>query len=113
MGEFFSFLRCLMFCGTVFFLAMLVLLALPKSRLRSVGVEISRWVVAGFLLLMVPSPVDLIPDVIPGIGWLDDIGYLAGSVCAVRSALNLRRRRLELEEDEASQLPSRRSGGEV
>ncbi len=35
-----------------------------------------RWLLVTLSALYVLSPVDLIPDVIPIVGWLDDIGVL-------------------------------------
>ena len=100
MADFFSFLKIFVLCGTFFFVAMLVLLAMPQSRLRSVGMEMSKWAFVVGLLLMVPSPIDVLPDVIPGVGWLDDIGYILGAIVAAGSALKERERRQAFEEVE-------------
>lgn len=100
MGEFFSFLKVFVLCGTVFFITTTVLLALPQSKLRSVGLEMSKWALAFGLLLLVPSPVDVLPDVVPGVGWLDDLGYMVAAGFAAKSALGERRRRTILEEME-------------
>jgi len=100
MGEFFSFLKVFVMCGTLFFIATLVLLALPRSKLRSVGLEMSKWALALGLLILVPSPVDVIPDVVPGVGWLDDVGYLVAAGAAAKSAWGERKRRSMLEEME-------------
>jgi len=100
MADFFSFLKIFVLCGTFFFVAMLVLLAMPQSRLRSVGMEMSKWAFVVGLLLMVPSPIDVLPDVVPGVGWLDDIGYILGAIVAAGSALKERERRQAFEEVE-------------
>lgn len=86
MSDFFSFLKTFAVCGTVFFVTMLVLLALPKSQLRSIGLQMLKYGLAAGLVILVPSPVDLLPDVVPGICHLDDIGYLIGAYAAVKSA---------------------------
>ncbi len=104
MSDFFSFLKVFMICGTVFFLAMLVLLALPQSRLRSVGLEIGKWALCAGLLLLLPSPVDVLPDVVPVLGWADDIGYVLGAIAAARGALGERKKRALLEEIEMDEL---------
>lgn len=104
MAEFFSAMKVFMACGTLFFVTMLVLLALPQSRLRCVGLEMTKWAMAAGLLLLLPSPVDVIPDVLPGVGWLDDIGYLVAAVASARSALGERRKRLLYEEVELQEL---------
>ncbi len=103
MSEFFSFLKVFAICGTVFFVATTVLLSLPQSKLRSVGMEMSKWALVCGLLLMVPSPVDVLPDVVPGIGWLDDIGYILGAIGAAKGAMNERKRRTMWEEAEFEQ----------
>jgi uncharacterized membrane protein YkvA (DUF1232 family) len=44
-------------------------------------------VIVGILLLfLVLSPIDLLPDVIPVIGWLDDAGYIVGALAAFAEA---------------------------
>lgn len=106
MGEFFSFLKMVMICGTVFFITITVLLSLPQSKLRCVGLEISKWAMACGLVLLVPTTVDALPDVIPVAGWIDDIGYIAGAIGAAKSALGDRRKRISLEELEFEQLRS-------
>jgi len=37
-----------------------------------------KWVVVGILALYIISPIDLLPDFIPIVGWIDDI--IAGFV---------------------------------
>jgi len=110
MAEFFSFLKVFALCGTFFFVAMLVLLAMPQSRLRSVGMELAKWVMVAGLLLMVPSPIDVLPDVVPGVGWLDDIGYILGAICAANSAMEERKRRRAFEEIEFNEAIARKRG---
>lgn len=97
MSEFLSLLKVIFLCGTVFFIAMLVLLALPQSRLRSVGLECAKWLLTGGLLLLTISPLDVIPDVVPIIGWGDDIAYVIGAICTAKSALKERRERALME----------------
>lgn len=106
MSEFFAFLKIIVICGTVFFVVMTVLLAMPQSRLRSVGLEMSKWALACGLLVLLPSPVDIAPDGIPLIGWLDDAGYLLAAGCAIRGALKDRERRGMLEDLEFEQAVS-------
>lgn len=107
MAEFFSFLKVFMYCGTVFFVVMLVLLALPQSRLRCVGLELAKYATACGLVLLIGSPLDVLPDVIPGLGWCDDIGYLVGAIYAVKSGLGERKKRLLYEEIELKELQER------
>lgn len=110
MAEFFGFLKMFVMCSTAFFIATAVLLALPQSKLRSVGLEMSKWALALGLLVLVPSPVDVLPDVVPGIGWLDDIGYIVASIGAAKSALGERKRRTLLEEAEFEQTLAAKRG---
>jgi len=104
MSEFFSFLRMVVGCGTLLLLAMLILTALPQSKLRTVGLELTKYALAAGLFLLVPSPVDVVPDVVPGIGWLDDIGYLAAAIASVRSGLGERTKRKLYDEIELQNL---------
>ncbi|KAA0214960.1 MAG: DUF1232 domain-containing protein [Tepidisphaera sp.] len=107
MAEFFSFLKVFLICGTVLILAFMALLSLPQSKLRAVGLELAKYAMAAGLLLLIPSPVDLIPDVVPGIGWLDDVGYVVAAIASVRSALGERKKRLLYDELEVQELQDR------
>lgn len=106
MSEFFGFMRMLVGCGALLFIVTLMLLALPQSKLRCVGLEMTKWAMAIGLICLCPSPVDVIPDVIPG-GFLDDIGYLIGAGLSVRSALEERKKRKLYEEIELQELRQR------
>lgn len=98
MAEFVSLLKTVVICGTLFFMTFVVLLSLPKSRMRSVCLEMAKYVIAGGLVLLTISPVDVLPDVVPLVGWADDLGYIIGAVAAVRSGLHERKVRAELPE---------------
>lgn len=110
MSEFFSFLKVFVGCSTLLFLAMLILLALPQSKLRTVGLELVKYAVAAELVLLIPSPVDVVPDVVPGIGWLDDIGYIVAAIASLRSGLGERKKRLIYDEIEMAELRQRAKG---
>ena len=97
MSEFIGLVKVLAGCGTVLFIAMLVLLSLPQCRLRSVGVELMKWLTAAGLVFLTVSPIDVIPDVVPLLGWGDDLGYLLGAFTTARSAMSERRRRVEMD----------------
>lgn len=107
MPEFFCFLKVFVLCGAGIFIAMLVLLAMPQSRLRCVGLEMAKWTMAVGFLVLLPSPVDVIPDVLPVVGWADDVGYLLASVGAVKSALGERKKRRLYEEIELKELQAK------
>lgn len=88
MSDFFEFLKLLALCATAFVVVFLVLLSLPQSRLRSVALEVSKYVIAAACAVLFVSPIDFLP-LIP----IDDIGYLAGGLAAVASARGERQRR--------------------
>jgi hypothetical protein len=72
----------------------LVLLAIPQTRFKSRLTEFLAWF--GFLGAsgLVVSPVDLIPDILPVIGWTDDLGYALLALVCGYIGWNQRRRRL-------------------
>ncbi len=68
----------------------LILLALPQSRLRYYVLRILAVVfftVAALFALYIISPADLVPDVIPVLGQIDDVGALVGLIMTVISAV--------------------------
>ena len=77
MDAFFSFLKVATLGIFALIALVLVLLAIPQTRLKSTLTELLAW--CGFLGAsgLVVSPVDLIPDVLPVIGWTDDLAALA------------------------------------
>lgn len=93
MSSFFGTMQVMVVCLTIIFLACAILLALPKSKLRSCVGEALKYVAALILLVLVVSPVDVLPDVIPLLGWSDDLGYIAAAVAAVYSARKEREQR--------------------
>lgn len=109
MAEFFSFMKVFVVCGTMFFVATLVLMAMPQSKLRSAGVEMLKWAMVGGFLLLCASPLDFLPDPI----YLDDIGYLIGAICSAKGALNERKRRKAFEDIEFEQTLAAKRGQSV
>ena len=94
MDAFFSFLKVATLGIFALIALVLVLLAIPQTRLKSTLTELLAWF--GFLGAsgLVVSPVDLIPDVLPVIGWADDLGYALLALVCGYIGWNLRRRRL-------------------
>src|SRR5262249_10080444 len=80
--AFFSFLKVATIGIFALIALVLVLLAIPQTRFKSTLTEFLAWF--GFLGAsgLVVSPVDLIPDILPVIGWTGDLGYaLLALVC--------------------------------
>lgn len=83
----------LVICASIISVTFMVLLALPQSKLRSICIEIFQYFLAAGLVLLVLSPIDPIPDLIFPVGFLDDIGYIAGAFAAIRAAQKQRQER--------------------
>jgi uncharacterized membrane protein YkvA (DUF1232 family) len=86
-----------MFCVTLVVVTFIVLSSFPESRLKSAALELGKWMVVLFCLALILSPIDIVPDVIPVVGWGDDIGYLVGAVAAAKSAWDERNKRKLIE----------------
>jgi uncharacterized membrane protein YkvA (DUF1232 family) len=106
MTDLFAFLRIAVIAGCALFVVGLVLLALPQSKLRTVATETMKYVAAVFLVLLAISPIDILPDVIPVLGWADDVGYLGGAWLAVVSALGDRKQRRFMQECDNARMAS-------
>lgn len=107
MTEFIGLLKLVVGCSSLLFLATLVLLALPQSRLRATGLEMVKWALVAGLVLLIFSPLDLLPG-LP----IDDVFYLIGVILTGKSALNSRDTRLLYDEAERAELRRRAEGGQ-
>jgi uncharacterized membrane protein YkvA (DUF1232 family) len=85
-----SIIHTFMICGTLLILAFLVLLSMPKSQLRFFLLEILGWSGTALAGLYILSPIDVIPDFIPVVGWIDDVGALIGGIASFLAALSAR-----------------------
>jgi uncharacterized membrane protein YkvA (DUF1232 family) len=85
-------------CGTVLMLALMILLSMPKSMMRSVLMEVLGWVGAVLAGIYVVSPIDAIPDFIPVVGWFDDGGALIAGIASGVMAMIGRSDRKKLQE---------------
>lgn len=79
-------LRLLIQWGGILTLAFLVLLALPKSRLRDFLFPFAAW---GFALVCgayVVSPIDLMPEAALGpFGFVDDLGAIIAGIASAKA----------------------------
>jgi len=99
MGEFWGFLKILIGFTCVSFTLMvitfLVVSALPASKFRGLFFGVFSkfmWAVVVLMIIYIVSPVDLIPDVIPVVGQVDDSAaaikaVLAGIAAIISAAL--------------------------
>lgn len=94
-GGFLGLMKLGAVSATVLILAAMVLLSLPKSRLRAVVLKLAGYGIALFSAIYVVSPIDGIPDVIPVVGWIDDAGAIVGGIGGLLVA---RKAKHELEE---------------
>jgi uncharacterized membrane protein YkvA (DUF1232 family) len=86
MRDFFATVQLMLFLAAISFVAFMGLLSLPQSRLRSVLMEMAKYGLALLFALLIVSPIDAVPDLIPLLGWGDDVGYLLGAISAFASA---------------------------
>ena len=94
LDAFFSFLTVVTIGIFALIALVLVLLAIPQTRFKSTVTEFLAW--CGFVGAsgLVLSPLDLIPDVIPVIGWADDAGYVLLALACAYIGWKQRHRRL-------------------
>lgn len=77
----------------------IILLSLPKSRLRSFVIEMLGWFGVAGSAVSVVSPIDFLPDMIPLVGQIDDIGMIIIGTCSAIMAYSMRRERAQLERE--------------
>lgn len=104
MKTLFTLLTIIAVSGALLIAFVLRLFATPNSTLHSILSEFLCWLGSAILFLLVASPIDFIPDFIPGLGQVDDLIYFIGAIFAGRSAWKQRAER------PAQQTPQYRGG---
>ena len=86
MGEFFHMISTFIWAATLFGVASVVALSLPKSRLRTVLSEFLGYAFMGLCAIYCISPIDLFPEAIAGpFGYIDDLGAVYAGYCGWQS----------------------------
>jgi len=98
MEAFWGFLKILFIGFFALLIITVILLSLPKSRLRSFALEIIGWFTTAASAVSVFSPIDLIPDFIPVAGQLDDVAMIVVGSCSDIFTYMMRRQRKKLED---------------
>lgn len=81
-------IKLLIVCGTLLGLAFTALLAMPKSQLRSILLQLVGWATVVFCILWGLSPADILPEALLGpVGLIDDVVAVAMAIGAGRVAL--------------------------
>jgi uncharacterized membrane protein YkvA (DUF1232 family) len=86
-------LKVALICMTVLLLVLGVLLALPRSQLRSFLILALGWGGIAANGALAVSPLDAIPDFVPLLGQIDDFFYLAALVLCALLVRHERRQR--------------------
>jgi uncharacterized membrane protein YkvA (DUF1232 family) len=88
MSEVFGVMKFFGGCATLLGLAFGCLLAMPKSRLRAVLMQVVGWAVVVFCIIYGISPIDVLPEGLLGpLGIFDDVAALAVAIGAGSAAL--------------------------
>ncbi len=86
MSGFFGFMSVVTFCATVLFIAFIVVLAMPQSKMREV---LKPALLAVMCLIYVVSPIDLAPAAVLGpFGAVDDMAAVYAGVKSLRKAIH-------------------------
>ncbi len=81
-------IKLLMMCGTLIVIAFGVLLAMPKSELRTFLMPIVGWTFAIFAGAYCLSPIDVVPEIVAGpIGLIDDVAVAIAGYAAAKAAM--------------------------
>jgi uncharacterized membrane protein YkvA (DUF1232 family) len=84
-------IKLLAIIGGVIVVVLMILLAMPASKLRDFLLPIVAWsfsLLCGFLVI---SPIDFLPDFIPVVGWVDDVGLAVTGIGSAVAAMSFKR----------------------
>jgi uncharacterized membrane protein YkvA (DUF1232 family) len=83
-----EFAKTLLLVGGGLIALLLILIAMPQSRLRSFLMPIIGWCFALFCGAYILSPVDIVPEALTGpFGLIDDAGALIAGIMAASAAI--------------------------
>ena len=88
MSEIFSTIRLMAVLAGGLVLALLILLSLPQSKLKEIVQPFVGWAIAALSVGLILSPIDPIPDVIPVLGWCDDLVALVVAIASAKAAID-------------------------
>ena len=86
--EIYAIIRLMVVVGGGLVLALLILLSMPQSRLKEIVQPFVGWAVAALSVGLIISPIDPIPDVIPILGWADDLVALVVAIASAKAAMD-------------------------
>jgi len=91
--SFFGMICVLALCGTSLAAAMMVLVSLPHSPMKDLLVQVVGWLFAILCAIYAISPIDIVPDFLVPIGFVDDIGVAIAGVTSAMAAWRAGKRR--------------------
>jgi uncharacterized membrane protein YkvA (DUF1232 family) len=81
MSGFLATIQLMMILAAVLFLAFVILLAIPQSRLRDIVLPFVAWSIAALSAAYVISPIDMLPEALLGpFGCVDDVFALITAI---------------------------------
>lgn len=100
MEKFWEFAKLFLIINASLLGLFLILLALPKSRLRNFALKIFgifSYSITGLMVLYIINPADLLPDLLPIIGQMDDAAAVVGAILSgLTGWLSMRKARASL-----------------
>ena len=104
MASFFQVIEFMIVCGSILALAMMILVNMPQSPLRSLLIQVFGWLFALFCGAYAISPIDVMPEILLGpFGLMDDLGAVVVGFMSARAAWNAGKDRVRLKLQEEQQ----------